>query len=191
VERIKKQLPELPQARKSRFVNTYKLPPYDAGVLTADKNIADYFEKCLSFYQAPKNISNWVMTEVLREIKERKITIGEFSIPPEHLATLVKMFDQKQLTSTAAKDVFQEMLSTGEPPEKIVKRKGLTRLTDETEIEKIAHKVIQANPKVVADYQGGKKNAISVLIGGVMKETRGRADPRKVREILSRLLREE
>ena len=164
------------------------MPEYDAGVLTQDKALADYFEECIKLYKAPKNISNWVMGEILRELKDKKIKIDEFSVRPVKLVKLIKLFDNKEITSTAAKDVLGEMIKTGKDAPTIIKDKGLKQISDEGALEGIIKQVIKDNAKIVSDYKGGKKTAISALIGQVMKTSKGKANPQIVKTLLTKHL---
>ncbi len=182
--RIKESIPELPTARKNRFVKQYQIPEYDAGVLTQEKALADYFEECLKHYSEPKSTSNWIMGEVLRILKEEKLSINEFNIKPINLTELIQRFDKKDITSTAAKKVLAEMRKTGKSADEIIKTQGLVQVSDRGALEGIIEEIIKNNPKIVADYKGGKKTAAQALVGQVMRATRGKANPQVAREML-------
>lgn len=184
VEEIKSKLPELPRARKERFVKEYGLPEYDAGVLTDSRSLADFFEEVVKAYDDPKTVSNWVMGEFLRLIKEEGIVIEESKITGELLARMLKLQDKGVISSKIAKTVFEEMFKTGKDPEKIVEEKGLKQISDEGQLEGIVEKVIEENPEAVEDIRGGKGKAIGYLVGQVMKETRGKANPQLVNKLL-------
>ncbi|TYP56181.1 Asp-tRNA(Asn)/Glu-tRNA(Gln) amidotransferase subunit GatB [Thermosediminibacter litoriperuensis] len=188
VEELKSGLPELPDARKKRYVEEYGLPAYDAEVITASKALADFFEKCVSQYHDPKTVSNWVMSEMLGILNETGREIDEVPFEPEHLVKMLKMIDDGTISGKIAKEVFREMFDTGKDPEAIVREKGLVQISNEKELEKIAKKVIEENPKSVEDYRNGKEKAIGFLVGQVMKETRGKANPQLVNKILKELL---
>ncbi|MFO7152163.1 MAG: Asp-tRNA(Asn)/Glu-tRNA(Gln) amidotransferase subunit GatB [Bacillota bacterium] len=188
VERVKAELPELPDARKKRYMEEYGLPNYDAGVITASKALADFFEKCVSAYHDPKTVSNWVMSEMLGILNETGKEVEDIPFTPEQFVKMLKMIDDGTISGKIAKEVFRDMFDTGKDPEAIVKEKGLTQISDEGELEKIARKVIEANPKSVEDYKKGKEKALGFLVGQVMKETRGKANPQLVNKILKELL---
>lgn len=186
-EDIRRNLPELQLAKKERFVRQYRIPEYDAEILTSNKYLADYYESTSKVYNAPKKISNWIMTEVLRELNEREIEVDDFRIKPNQLATLIKLIDDNVISGKIAKTVFPIMVETGKNPEDIIKEKGLVQITDENQIREVARKIIQANPGPVNDYRGGKEKSIRFLIGQIMKETKGKANP----EVLNKILKEE
>jgi len=186
-EEIKRKLPELQLAKKERFVQQYQIPEYDAEILTSNKYLADYYEFTNNVYYAPKKISNWIMTEVLRELNEREIDVDDFKIKPRQLATLVKLIDDNVISGKMAKTVFPIMVETGKDPEDIIKEKGLVQITDESQIREVARKIIQANPGPVKDYKGGKEKSFGFLVGQIMKETKGKANP----ELVNRILKEE
>src|SRR5574341_1185570 len=145
IEEIKKSLPELPEKREIRFIKDYQIPDYDAKLLTTEKGLADYYESTVKNYSNPKTVSNWVMGEVLRELKERKTSISEFKISPEGMADLLKQVDSGVITGTIAKQVFAEMAETGKSSEKIIQEKGLVQVTDTKEIENVIESVLKEN----------------------------------------------
>ncbi len=186
IEDIKAKLPELPDAKRERFVKEYGLPEYDAEVLTTSKSIASYFEECIKLYNQPKVISNWVMGEVLRVLKDENLEIEKFSVTPKMLTEMLKLIDNGTISGKIAKTVFEEMYKTGKSPEDIVKEKGLVQITDESEVIKVIDEVIAENPKEVADYKGGKDKLITFFVGQVMKKSKGKANP----QIANKLLKE-
>ncbi|MBI5418259.1 Asp-tRNA(Asn)/Glu-tRNA(Gln) amidotransferase subunit GatB [Candidatus Poribacteria bacterium] len=188
IEKVRKELPELPDKRCQRFVEQYKIPLYDAELISQDKLLADYFEECISLHNEPKNISNWIMGEVLRILKEKNIKISGFNISPPKLTKLIKLIDAGTINGKIAKNVFEEMLKTNKDPEQIVNEQGLTQVSDGNVILKIAEKVIANNPKSVEDFKNGKDKAIGFLVGQIMKETQGKANPASVNTILKSLL---
>lgn len=183
-EEVKRNLPELADAKRERFIRQYGLPEYDARILTQSKALADYYEKCVSLHNNPKAVSNWIMTEVLRELKERDVEIDEFWITPEYLAQLIKLIDDGTISGKIAKTVFADMLESRKSPEVIVKEKGLVQITDQAEIEKVVLQVIEENPEPVNQFLKGRDRALGFLVGQVMKHTRGKANPQLVNTLL-------
>jgi aspartyl-tRNA(Asn)/glutamyl-tRNA(Gln) amidotransferase subunit B len=167
----------------------YDLSEYDAGVLTAQKAYADYFEESIGLHENYKALCNWIMGGVLRELNDRKITLSELPISPKMLASMVRMIDEGKITSNIAKEVFIEMAETGKSPEKIVEEKGLSPITDAGEIDQIVEEVIRNNPKPVQDYQSGKERVIGFLVGQVMKAVGGKADAKLVNKTLREKLK--
>ena len=145
---------------RKRFVDEYGIPDYDAGVLTASKDLADYFEKCVDAYQNPKTVSNWLMGDFLRLVNERSIEVSDVPVTPENLVNLLRLIDSNVISGTIAKTVFEEMFNTGKDPETIVEEKGLKQISDQDELVEIIKKVIADNPKSVEDYKKGKKKAM-------------------------------
>lgn len=187
-EEIQGQIPELPDAKKARFIKEYGLPEYDASVITASKVLSNFYEECVKHYHDPKVISNWLMVELLSILNETGQSIEDLKFTPKQLCDMLTMIDKGTISGKIAKDVFREMFDTGKSPEAIVKEKGLVQISDEGQLESIAKQVIENNPKSVEDYKNGKKKALGFLVGQVMKETKGKANPQMVNEIFNRLL---
>ncbi|MGQ0792484.1 MAG: Asp-tRNA(Asn)/Glu-tRNA(Gln) amidotransferase subunit GatB [Deltaproteobacteria bacterium] len=187
VRQIADALPELPDAKRIRFTEGYNIPRYDAEVLTASPEVADYFERCVAIYPKPKAFSNWIMTELLRELGAEE-GIGTFKITPARLAELIKLIDDGTISGKIAKDVFAEMLSGDMGAPEIVASKGIRQISDASELESAAAAAIERNPEVVARYRGGQDKLIGFFVGEVMKATRGKANPKLINEILKRLL---
>lgn len=187
-ERVRSSLPELPAAKRLRWEQDYKLPAYDIIVLTEERPIAEYFEAVVKLYNHPKDVSNWMMSELLRLLKERQSL--EIAIKPEHFAQVLEMVRSGQINRTVAKDVIVESFKTGRAPQEIVRDKGLRQISDESTLAEIVAKVLAENPKAVADFQAGKEAALGFLQGQVMKATAGKADPKKTRDVLLQKLRE-
>lgn len=185
---VRASLPELPVQKQNRFVEQYGLPAYDAGVLVQDRAVADYFEKAAALVGDAKAVSNFMMTAVLREINERRIPIGEFKVRPEGLAELLRMVASRTVSLNMAKEILAEMAETGQSASNIVERKGLQQVSDGAAIEPIVRKVLDANPKAVADFKAGKASAQKFIIGQVMRESRGKADPAVVVQLVNKLL---
>ncbi|MCM8825773.1 MAG: Asp-tRNA(Asn)/Glu-tRNA(Gln) amidotransferase subunit GatB [Candidatus Omnitrophica bacterium] len=190
IERIKVQIGELPDEREKRFQKEYLLSSYDTAILTAEKEIADYFEKALSLHNKPKQIANWIQTELLGLLKEHHIKPGDCKVSPESLARIVKMVDQGTISSAAGKTILKEIFLTGQDPEIFVKEKNLTQITDTAEIEKIILQVIQQNQKAVIDYKTGKPQALGFLVGQVIKQSKNKANPVQVKQLLQKMINE-
>jgi aspartyl-tRNA(Asn)/glutamyl-tRNA(Gln) amidotransferase subunit B len=190
IEEIRGSLPELPDARFKRFVEEYGIPAYDAEILTSSKEIADYFEGCLKHYDRPKAVSNWIMTEVLRELKGEGEGIREFRVTPERLAELLKLIDDGTISGKMAKDVFGEMVLTGKAAGEIVSEKGVKQISDHLEIERVVSLVIEKNPNELSRYRAGQEKLLGFFVGEVMKATQGKANPKLVNEILKKKLSE-
>ena len=134
----------------------------------------------------PKAFCNWITNDLLREVKDRKLDINSLLIKPKQLASLVEIIEKGTISSTIAKEVFSDMIQTGKEPQKIIEEKGMAQISDEGLIEEVVTKVISSNPDVIADYKKGKKNALAFLVGQVMKETKGKANPKMVNELLTK-----
>ncbi len=182
-------LPELPAARRARLVSAYGLPDYDAGVLVAEKAVADFFEQVAAACGNPKAASNWVMTEVLRTLSERGTGLAALPVTPAALAALIRLVEAKTINMPAAKLVFAELAEKGGDPQAIVAARGLAQVSDAGAIEAMVDDVIAAQPKSVADYRAGKDAALQFLVGQVMKASRGKANPALAREALEKKLR--
>jgi len=190
VAEIRESLPELPRARRQRFVEEYGLPEYDAGVLTDEKAVADYFEEVVKAGAEPKAASNWVMTEVLRYLHEKGLAVSDFPLPPTAIAELIALTADGTISSTIARDVFARACEDGRSPRQIVEEDGLAQISDEGELEKLVEEAIEANPKAVEDFRGGKEKALGAMVGYVMRATKGQANPQLVNELLRKKLAE-
>lgn len=188
VEEIKSHLPEMPKQRLQRFTSQYGLPDYDAVVLTSDKKLADYFENTVKCGVSPKLISNWIMSELLRDLKKQGLSADRSPVSPRNLSDLIKLIENKTISGKIAKDVFTEMYKTGKSPDAIVKEKGLIQITNENELSGIIEKVIKDNQKSVNDYKAGKQQAAMFLVGQVMKATKGKGNPELIQKILKEKL---
>ena len=188
VEAGRRALPELPDARCRRFVTQYGLPTYDAEVLTQRKDTADYYEAAVGRYANAKALSNWVMGDLLRVIRERKLdaalVIHDWPVAPERLAAMVELIDSGEISGKIAKAVFEEMVDTGRTAVQIVAEQGLTQISDEGAIVAAIDSVIAANADKVAQYRGGKDKLFGFFVGQVMKATQGKANPQKLNELL-------
>jgi len=192
IEEIKGSLPELPEARKDRFISQYNLSVYDAELLTSRKDVADYLESALKTHPNAKGISNWIVSDLFRVLKDRRLDeqlyVSQWPIRPEALAELVRLIDEGQISGKIAKTLFSEMLDSGRFPNEIVAEKGLAQVSDSTAIEKAIDQVLAAHPKQVADYRGGNEKIFGFLVGQIMKATQGKANPQKANEILKQKL---
>ncbi|MDQ0285934.1 aspartyl-tRNA(Asn)/glutamyl-tRNA(Gln) amidotransferase subunit B [Desulfofundulus luciae] len=186
VEEIRATLPELPDERRNRYIKRYDLPAYDATVLTATKEMADYFEECVALYPNAKAVSNWMMGDLSRLLNAHNMDITRCKVSPRQLTDMLKLMDRGTISGKIAKTVFEEMFATGKDPEQIVQEKGLVQITDEGAIAAVVEEVLAGNAKVVEDYLKGKDRAFGFLVGQVMKATRGKANP----ELVNRLLKE-
>lgn len=188
VAEVRGRLPELPAARRQRFVEQYRLPAYDAGVLTESKALADFYEECARLYPDPKTVSNWVMGDLTGLLNERGLSVEQSRVRPSGLAQLLDLLNAGTISGKIAKAVLPLMLETGKTPSEIVEEQGLTRISDEGELAHAVERVLGDNPDVVAKVKAGQTKAITYLVGQVMKATRGRADPKRVNEMLRRAL---
>jgi aspartyl-tRNA(Asn)/glutamyl-tRNA(Gln) amidotransferase subunit B len=189
VEEIRKELPELPFEKRARFVREYQIPEYDAEILTSAKAMASYYEECIRLFPEAKTVSNWMMGELLRELKRDGREIDQCPVTPQHLAEMLQMMQEGTISGKLAKDVFEEMYRTGERPEKIVRNKGWVQIQDEGEIEKAVERAVEANPKLVEDYRKGKEKLFGFFVGEVMKATKGKANPKLLNELLKKKLK--
>jgi len=200
VEGIRSRLPELPEARRERFVTEYGLPRYDANLLTSSKEMADYFEDCLGtegYKKLPKDkgakeVSNWLLGETSRIMNANNIDIDEFGkkVSPEQFAGLLVLESQAVINTATAKSMLEEMFNTGKAPDTILKEGERGQISDTHELQEAVNQAIQANAQAVADYKAGKEQALKFLVGQVMKATRGRANPKLVNELLLKKLEE-
>jgi len=194
VGEVRSKLPELPEARRERFVAEYNLPLYDANLLTSSKTMADYFEDCLKISQdvSPKEMSNWLLGEVSRIMNAKNIDIIDFreKVAPEQLVRLLVLEKQGDVSTATAKSVLEEMFNTGKPADSIIAQRGLSQISDTEAIEREVMAAIRDNPQAVADYKAGKKQSLKFLVGQVMRATRGRANPAVVNELLEKKLEE-
>jgi len=184
VEGLRAKLPELPDAKRDRFMEQYGLSRYDAEVLAAERAVADYFESCVRAHPDAKTVANWITGELFRLLKTADIGIEAVKITPDALAELLSLVEKGTISINIAKDVFGEMLETGRPALQIVKEKGLVQISDVEELSRIVEQIIAENPGPVAEYLGGKEPVLRFLVGQVMKATRGKANPRLVNELL-------
>jgi len=188
VDSLRETLPELPRARRQRFISEYGLPEYDAGVLVAERAVADFFEAAEARAGNAKAVSNWIMTEVMRVLGERTCAIGDVPLTPEALAELIKLVDAKTINMTGAKTVFEVLVDSGGDPHAIVEAKGLLQVSDTDAIGAFVDQAMADNPQSVEDYRNGKTAAAKFLTGQVMRLSRGKANPQLVGKMLAERL---
>ncbi|MBP1774511.1 MAG: gatB [candidate division NC10 bacterium] len=187
IEEIRRNLPELPEAKRRRFARDYGIPEYDAGVLTASKELAEYYETCVRGQNDPKAVSNWVMVELLGRLNKDGKGITESPIPPARLAALLRLLAEGAISGKMAKEFFDEMYASGADPVEILKAKG-GQITDAGELEAIVRAVVEKHAGPVAEYRGGKETAFNFLVGQVMRATKGKANPKLVNALLKKAL---
>lgn len=187
VESIKAALPELPDARQKRYVSEHGLPEYDAGILTSTKVLSDFFDEAVKKSSNAKAVSNWIMGDLMRILKEKGMEVEDIPFPAEYLARLIGLIDKGTISGTIAKKVFEKMFASGKAPESIVKEEGLEVVSDTGALAAVVKKILESNPQSVSDYKSGREKAFGFLVGQAMKETRGKADP----QTINRLLKEE
>lgn len=188
LDRMQSELPEFPEVRASRFVAEYAIPAYDAGVLTVDRQIADYFEETVRISGDTKASSNWVMGEVMRTLKEKYLDISEFSLSPERLGGLVRLIADGAISNTIAKQVFELMQLEPLSAAGIVEREGLAQVSDSGAIETVVQEILDANPGQLAAYRGGKTKLLGFFVGQCMSVMKGKANPQMVNEVLLKKL---
>jgi len=184
IEKIKKTMPELPDQKFDRFLKEYGLPEYDAQILTEEKALAEWFEKAVVLGGKPKEVSNWIMVELLRLLNEDAKDITECKLTPQELVELLTLIEKGTINRNTAKDVFEEMYKTGKSAETIVKEKGLTQISDSSVIIEAIREIIAKNPKEVERFKAGEEKLIGFFVGQVMKLTKGKANPKLVNELI-------
>jgi len=189
VEDVRLSLPELPEAKRNRYQAELRLPAYDAEVLTADRNLAEYFEICLAAGAPPKAAANWIMGEVTRGLNESGLGIAACPVSPGPLAELLALIDTGTISGKIAKTVFDEMWRTGKRPAAIVEEQGLVQVSDTGEIERIIDDIMAANAGQVEEYRGGKEKVFGFFVGQVMRASKGKANPAVVNELLLKMLK--
>ena len=188
LEEIRSRQPEFREERMARIRREYDIPEYDIGIITDSKHLADLFEQTVAICKQPKKVSNWIMGETLRLLKEKGMDAEDISFSPENLAKLIALVEQKVINSSVAKEVFEVLFAQDIDPEQYVADKGLNTVNDEGALRKTIEEIITANPQSVEDYHNGKEKAIGFLVGQTMKTMKGKADPAMVNQILKELL---
>ncbi len=178
IENVKKDLPELPESRKARYISEFNLPEYDAGILTSSKYLSNLFEKAVNVCKNPKAVSNWIMSDILGKINEMDIEANEIPFSAKDLGNLILLIDRGTISTSIAKKVLLKMFEEEETePEKIIDKNGWIQISDESAIRAVVNKVLESNPQSIADYKAGKDRALGFLVGQAMKETKGKANP--------------
>jgi aspartyl-tRNA(Asn)/glutamyl-tRNA(Gln) amidotransferase subunit B len=197
VEEIRARLPELPDARRNRFVSQYGLSGYDADLLTASRALADYFETSVKLMpqgvelnKRAKTVANWLLGEFTRLLNVESMEVGKARVQPQHLVEMLDLVDRGTLSTTMAKPVFEEMFHSGKRPSEIVREKGLVQISGADELETVLDRVLSANAQAVADFKRGREQSLTFLVGQVMRATKGQANPKMVNELLRRRLAE-
>lgn len=188
LESVRAKQPEFRPEKIVRYKQEYDIPDYDIDIITGSKHLADLFEETTAICHKPKKVSNWLMGETMRLLKEKAMDPEELCFSPKHLAALIELVEQKQITGTVAKEVFEKMFETNLDPGQYVEEKGLKTVNDEGELRRVVAEVIAANPQSVADYRNGKEKAIGFLVGQTMKAMKGKADAASVNALLKELL---
>ncbi len=189
MEEIRSRQPEFRDEKKIRYKEEYDIPDYDIDIITNTKKMADLFEETIALGANPKKVSNWLMGETMRLMKEHAIDADELSFSAEHLAKLIRMVDAKAINSNVAKEVFEKIFTDDIEPESYVKEHGLATVNDEGALRKVVEEVIANNPKAIEDFRGGKEKALGALVGQTMKAMKGKADPASVNQMLRELLK--
>ena len=184
-EEIRKSLPEMPEERKVRYIEEFKLPEYDANIIVSSKYLSDFFEDATKVCNNPKAVSNWIMTDIIRVQNEENIEQMPFTA--KHLGELIILIDKGTISSSIAKKVFQELLEKPREPEEIIKEKGWVQISDEGAIKEVVLKILEQNPQSIVDYKAGRDRALGFLVGKAMKETKGKANP----QLLNKMFLEE
>lgn len=190
IDEVKKRQPELRDEKLARYKQEFDIPQYDAEIITASKHMADIFEATTAICKKPKKVSNWLMVETLRLLKEHGMEPEEISFSPENLAKLIELADAGTINSSVAKEVFEKIFTEDIDPEKYVEEHGLKTVNDEGALEEVLTKVLAENPQAVADYKGGKEKALGALVGQTMKAMKGKANPGQVNQKLREMLKD-
>ena len=183
IEEIRKTLPEMPESRRARYIEEFKLPEYDSNILTSSKHLSDLFEKATEICKNPKAVSNWIMTDITRILNEKEEELSAIPFTPEELGKLIILIDKGTISSKIAKQVLEELFEDPKDPEDIIKEKGWIQISDEGAIKEVVQKILEANPASIADYKAGKDRALGFLVGQAMKETKGKANPQMLNKM--------
>jgi aspartyl-tRNA(Asn)/glutamyl-tRNA(Gln) amidotransferase subunit B len=188
IEEIRSGLPELPLEKRERFVREYQISAYDAGVLTASRALADYFEEVARLSEQPKAAANWVMGDILRLLNDEKRGIADCPVSPEHLAAMIRLILEGTISGKMAKEIVETMYKTGKTPERIIEEKGLIQITDEGALASTLARILEENPGQLAQYRAGKEKLFGFFVGQAMKATGGKANPKALNELLKKML---
>jgi aspartyl-tRNA(Asn)/glutamyl-tRNA(Gln) amidotransferase subunit B len=191
VESMRAELPELPVEKMERFMSRYGLPRYDVEILAGDRALAGYFEEAVAFFPEPKTVSNWIMSELLRELKEGDVSANNAPLRPEQLGELLQLIKDGVISGKMGKEIFPEIYKEGASPKRYIEEKGLVQLSDESALVGMIDKVLAQSPKELAEFKAGKEKLLGFFVGQVMKETKGKANPKLLNELLLRRLKSE
>ncbi len=186
INKVRAEMPELPQEKMQRLIGAHKLSDYDAFVLVQDKKIADFFEACLTHYTDAKKICNWLTSVLLKEVNERKISIDQMKLTPQGLVDLIKKVEDNVVSNLAGKDILGSMLDSGKSAEAIIAEQGLAQVSDDGALERVLDEIFAAHADVVAQVKQGKQSAVGFLVGQAMKKSQGKANPKKLGELITR-----
>lgn len=190
IQDIKHTLPEMPAAKRERFTKQYGLTEKEVDIIVDDKALSHYYEAVVSMGTAPKVAANWVLGDILRLLKEKELEAGDIPVEPKALYELTVLIAEGKISTTAGKEVFEEMFNTGKSAAEVVKEKGLTQISDTAELEKLIDQILDSNPQSISDYAAGKTQAAGFLMGQVMKASKGKANPKVTKELLDKKLKE-
>ena len=188
LEEVKSRQPELRDEKKERYQKEFDIPEYDIDIITSSKRMADLFEETIALGAAPKKVSNWLMVETMRLLKENEMEVEDLKFSADNLAKLIALTESKAVNSTVAKEVFEKVFYDNIDPEKYVEEHGLKTVNDEGALRKVIEEVVSNNPQSVEDYRNGKEKAIGFLVGQTMKAMKGKADPSMINQILKEIL---
>ena len=186
LDEIRASIPSLPYERKEKYINEYGITNYDATIIVKDKKISDFYEECINLYADPKLASNWITTNLLGSLNKYELEFDEITLTPKMLKDLIDLVNSKEISSKQAKEVFDDILTSGKTPQDIVKEKGMKQMSDEGEIVRIANEVLDENPDVIVQYKNGRNNVVDWLTGQIMKKTRGQANPTIARSTMEK-----
>jgi aspartyl-tRNA(Asn)/glutamyl-tRNA(Gln) amidotransferase subunit B len=189
-DEVKNSLPELPDDKFNRFITDYELPVYDAGVLTSILAVANYYESCLKIYNNPKTVSNWIMVELLRLIPSEELNVATSPVTPEGLCGLLQMIEEGKISGKMGKDILEQSFNTRKDPKKLVEELGLSQVSDEQTLLFAIKKILDENLKEVEKYKSGKTKVFGFFVGQIMKETKGKANPQLLNDLLKKTLDE-
>ncbi|MDO5557541.1 MAG: Asp-tRNA(Asn)/Glu-tRNA(Gln) amidotransferase subunit GatB [Clostridia bacterium] len=185
IENIRKSLPELPESRKARYMNDFKLSEKDSNMITSSKFLSDFFEKAEKTCKNAKAVANWISSDIAKIVNEKEIEFEQISFSPESLAELISLIDKGTISSSIAKKVLEEMFETNESPKTIIEKNGWVQISDEGAIKEVVLKILENNPQSVADFKAGKERAMKFLLGQAMKETKGKANPQMLNKMFA------
>jgi aspartyl-tRNA(Asn)/glutamyl-tRNA(Gln) amidotransferase subunit B len=188
IESIKKSLPELPAQKRERLIDQYKLTVYDANILVQDQDLAAFFEECAAQYKDVKKICNWINGALMQELNARKTRLADIRLAPQELVTLITKVDEGILSNLAGKDVLTFMIDTGGSVATIIEEKGLVQVSDDSTLEKVVKEIISEHQDIAEQIRGGKTSAVGFLVGQAMRKTQGKANPKKIGEIIKKAL---